>query len=115
MQQQLELSQQQLASLQQRVEETAVLKVKWHLLSQNISLPPRCSGAMANHGSELILAGGWTHLNVGIANIIPLRDVWATSDGVNWIPRTLNAAWSARWDHRLLSFNGSLFLLGGTS
>ena len=41
------------------------------------------------------------------------NDVWATSNGTNWVLLTTAAAWSARYGLQAASHNGSLFILGG--
>lgn len=44
-----------------------------------------------------------------------LNDVWSSSDGVHWELVTSNADFEPRNDHTLTSFEGSLWLIGGTS
>ena len=66
----------------------------------------RAFQAIAHRGS-LYVMGGYE------AQGKYANDVWATSNGTNWVLLTIAAAWSARYGLQAASHNGSLFILGG--
>ena len=41
------------------------------------------------------------------------NDVWYSTDGINWVEATTDAAWSARGFHSSVVFNGKIWVLGG--
>jgi len=56
-------------------------------------------------GSKMWVVGG----NDGSAK----NDVWYSADGAVWTQATASAAFSARYGHTVVPYNGSLFLVGG--
>ena len=43
----------------------------------------------------------------------PMRDQWATTDGINWV-YCRDGAWTARAWHSTTTFKKQLYLMGGT-
>jgi hypothetical protein len=41
------------------------------------------------------------------------RDVWYSTDGINWTQATASAAFSARYSHSSAAFNGKMWIIGG--
>ena len=58
-------------------------------------------------GSQIFVLGGSDGSNF-------LNDVWFSADGKNWVDATLTAGWSGRSEHQAVSYNGRLYVLGGT-
>lgn len=66
---------------------------------------PRLGHAMVVFQGQMWVIGGGSSIGT--------RDVWATSDGVNWIQKTAQAPWSAREGLGAVVFNGRIFIMGG--
>lgn len=69
----------------------------------------RLESVLLTFKDRLYLIGGAR----GTAN--SYRDVFSTTDGVNWDVLTSAAPWSARGHHAGVVFNGSMWILGGSS
>ena len=60
--------------------------------------------------SHPLICEGWRGGPLGHTN-----DVWSSADGQNWALETDDAKWSERSFHQVVSHNGLLYVLGGTS
>ena len=73
----------------------------------------RKSHQVVSFGGEMWLMGG--KVDDGSANKQGRAhgDVWASSNGVNWRRVVESAPWAARQTHQVVSYHGSLWLMGG--
>lgn len=53
--------------------------------------------------------------SAGVSPGLFLNDVWYSSDGISWTQATANAAWSARDDHSVITFDNKLWVMGGNT
>lgn len=80
--------------------------LSWNLVTDSAPWGPR-DAVIASHESKLWLFGGFD-------GSLPYKnDVWNSVDGQNWTLVVENAAWPARNEHRVESFLGELWLMGG--
>jgi hypothetical protein len=63
--------------------------------------------------NKLWLVGGMARL--GDAPLSATNDIWSSDDGVDWDQETAAAPFAARADHKIVEWNGKLWLVGGSS
>lgn len=66
---------------------------------------PRLGHAMVVFNGQMWVIGG--------GDSVGTRDVWASSDGINWTQKTAMAPWSAREGLGAVVYNGRIFIMGG--
>ena len=69
---------------------------------------PRDSQAEYVHGGKMWIAGGWFD-----SSSAPPRDVWSSTDGVQWKQVTANAPWLHSDLPMNITFNGKMWMMGG--
>jgi len=85
--------------------------VTWVLKTSNTPFSSRMHFGAAVFNGKMWVIGG---LSYGFPNSGPLmNDVWSSTDGVNWTQETANAAFSARYGHEVVTYNGKMWLIGG--
>lgn len=81
----------------------------WQFVA-NLNMPPRHSFQLAVHSQKLwIISGDSPDIYKS------LSDVWASSDGITWDLITNNTPFTSREEHQVISHNGKLLLIGGSS
>lgn len=76
-------------------------------------------GGRSYHASTVHRDRIWVVGGAGLASkdVMARRfrnDVWSSSDGVNWTPVAASAGWTARMGATVVSWNGQMWLLGGS-
>lgn len=68
------------------------------------------------HNDKICLAGGTDH-STGLYSDASFRnEVYYSTDGINWRFTTSNEnPWQGRTDHSFVSFNGKMWIMGGTA
>ena len=84
---------------------------RWKVVRNPAAFGGRGAHQVVEHDGALWLSGG--DLPVGNNNII-LNDVWRSTDAVNWRLVTANAAFARREEHQMVSYRGSLWVIGGS-
>ncbi|HEV7358039.1 MAG TPA: kelch repeat-containing protein [Steroidobacteraceae bacterium] len=84
--------------------------VTWtqHAPAAGTVFSPRAGHGSTVFGGKLWVVGGWGGSASG-----DLNDVWFSGDGTTWVSATINAAFSARSTHRLVTFNNAMWLIAG--
>lgn len=72
---------------------------------------PRIGASLTTHNGQLWIIGGKS-ANTGDPAVLK-RDVWRSSDGLNWTQVLAHAPWPARAFHCSASFGGQLWVIGG--
>ena len=85
---------------------------RWKVVRNPAAFGGRGAHQVVEHDGALWLSGG--DLPVGNNNII-LNDVWRSTDAVNWRLVTANAAFARREEHQMVSYRGSLWVIGGAT
>jgi hypothetical protein len=75
----------------------------WTPAMRNAPWQPRPWATSIVHGNALYMLQGYD-----------VRDVWSSPDGVNWTAVTTAAPWAPRTEAAIASFQGRLWVLGGT-
>lgn len=78
----------------------------------NATFSPRAEHQVVNYNNSLLLIGGY----LGIQNFESpelKNDVWSSIDGISWIEQTEHAGFSPRTGQKVVSFNNTLWLIGG--
>lgn len=81
-------------------------------LLSNASFSPRAEHQVVTFDNKLLLVGGY----LGLRNFESpdlKNDVWASSDGIFWAEQAATTSFSPRTGQKLVSFNHSLWLIGG--
>ena len=67
------------------------------------------------HGGKIWVIGGYTYPgnDPKVVERRCLNDVWYSTDGKNWTCATEAAPWSPRYRHRVLSYQGRMWIIGG--
>ena len=81
----------------------------WRQKTPAAGYPARVGYQAVVHDGEIYVMGGNNQVEGGTLK----RDVWSSGDGVNWTRKTPTAGWSARTDHRAISHNERIYVLGG--
>ncbi|MBB3059202.1 Kelch repeat-containing protein [Microbulbifer rhizosphaerae] len=87
--------------------------VVWHPVKSNF--PKRSGHSLTVHEGKLFVIGGSDRRKRIVTSDPEMNDVWATEDGINWVQITDNAEFAPRKDHRVVSHNGRLWLIGGVN
>lgn len=83
----------------------------WTAATKNAEFLGREGGTSIVFDNKMYIIGGRINrLAPDMAN-----DVWYSTDGVEWTAATRNAEWSARMNMAVTSFDGKLWVLGGTT
>ena len=73
-------------------------------------LPRSYPGAVVHNGRIWVLGGAnWLRWPPVYYN-----DVWSSADGIHWTSVTLRAQWGPRAGHHAVSFDGRLWVIGGS-
>ena len=84
--------------------------VSWDLATVSAAFSGRRYHQVVSHGGSLWLVGGWE----GREWREWKNDVWRSADGVNWeLVAASGGRFSERWGHQVVSYGGSLWLVGG--
>eukprot|EP00933_Yihiella_yeosuensis_P050331 TRINITY_DN48124_c0_g1_i1.p1 TRINITY_DN48124_c0_g1~~TRINITY_DN48124_c0_g1_i1.p1 ORF type:complete len:551 (+),score=88.61 TRINITY_DN48124_c0_g1_i1:48-1700(+) len=89
----------------------------WTRLTDLAPFGPRHGHSLLcyRNSGELFLFGGDSG-GVGDLSSLPLRDVWSSKDGKNWVMQTKSAPWVARkFFAALVDAEGRLYIAGGLS
>ena len=81
----------------------------WTEETSNASFPARTGHASVIFDNKIWVIGG----RQGSSGGTELNDAWYSSDGINWTQATGNAAFGARYIHKVVVLNGKMWLLGG--
>ena len=81
----------------------------WRQKTAAAGYPARVRYQAVVHNGQIYVMGGVDEVKGGTLK----RDVWSSEDGVNWKRETRTADWSARADHRAVSHQGRIYVLGG--
>jgi hypothetical protein len=85
--------------------------VSWTRVTADAGFPVRGRGQLVSFNNRLWLIGG----NGGGSLVTDVwrNDVWSTADGANWRQETAAAAFSGRFDHAVVAFNGKMWVIAG--
>ena len=81
----------------------------WRQKTAAAGYPARVRYQAVVHNGQIYVMGGSDQAEGGTLK----RDVYSSKDGVNWKRETPTANWSARVDHRAVSHQGRIYVLGG--
>ena len=81
----------------------------WRQKTAAAGYPARVGYQAVVHNGQIYVMGGVDKVKDGTLK----RDVYSSEDGVNWTRETPTADWSARADHRAVSHQGRIYVLGG--
>ena len=84
--------------------------ITWQLDTSAASWGARDGASATLHNGRMYLLGGTINLS---GDLVPVADVWSSTDGVNWSAETFWASWSARAGATMVSWNSELWVLGG--
>ena len=82
----------------------------WTRVADDV-FPPRLDHQAVSHGGTLWVIGGRAYVGA----FERLSDIWYSVDGRSWTLATATAAFGDRVDHQVVSWRGSLWLVGGNS
>ncbi|MGI9347058.1 MAG: Kelch repeat-containing protein [Gammaproteobacteria bacterium] len=92
----------------------------WVRVTLSGSWAGRSGHQAVSHNGRLYVLGGWSCSRPSFLSIscedwgeTYYNDVWSSVDGKSWTQETWGAGWSERYDHRAVSHNGRLYVLGG--
>ncbi|MFK5880013.1 MAG: hypothetical protein QM478_11045 [Flavobacteriaceae bacterium] len=83
--------------------------ISWTEQTANAGFSARAAHQVVSFNNKLWVIGGKVN---GVSNNFQ-KDVWSSSDGINWTQETANASFSARYSHQAVSFNNKLWVIGG--
>ncbi|MEM9361773.1 MAG: hypothetical protein AAGA43_04010 [Bacteroidota bacterium] len=83
--------------------------INWTELDTGNKFTPRLWNATVVFDNKIWVIGGNTAYTVGNE----LNDIWSSEDGDTWVQETGNAAFAARYGHRVVVFDNQLWLIGG--
>ena len=84
----------------------------WQRATSTASWPGRCMHATVSVGGKLWVLGGRRDIESWWEK--DFNDVWSSADGVTWRRVSSGADWSKRYGMAALSWNGRLWVMGGT-
>jgi len=87
--------------------------LNWAEMTDEGQFKGRFNHASTVFDDKIWVVGGRT--SVYSADSSELNDVWASKDGIEWAQITSNASFAPRYYHTLTAFNGSLWVIGGSS
>jgi len=94
--------------------------LNWEQITGEASWPKRDSHGFVVYKNKIWLMGGvdgTTRMiapgNVDYGNAPHFRDVWSSSDGINWQQNAKNALWGDRRSMQVVNFKGKMWLMGG--
>ena len=82
----------------------------WTRVADDV-FPPRLDHQAVSHGGTLWVIGGRSYVGA----LERFSDIWYSVDGRSWTMATATAAFGDRVDHQVVSWRGSLWLVGGNS
>lgn len=80
--------------------------VNWSLVVEHAAFSSRDDHTIHQFGGKLWLTGGYA------SGVGALRDIWSSTDGLSWALAS-SVLPEAQVEHKVLSLNGELFMLGG--
>jgi dihydrofolate reductase len=86
--------------------------ISWSAASTLSALPPRYAHSAVVYGTDMWVMGGNSG---GVSGVYFLKDCWYSPDGANWTQATASAAYGYRMLSMAVSFNGSMWLMGGVN
>jgi hypothetical protein len=84
--------------------------INWVVETDAAPFDPRFNHELAVHDGKLWLSGGRDDYHIGHT----FSDLWSTIDGRNWTLVNSSAAFGERAKHGFKSYDGKLWVLGGT-
>jgi hypothetical protein len=87
--------------------------VTWQLRSQVVSFFARKQMQCASFNGKLWVFGGYGKNSFG--TVVPLNDIWSTSNGDTWTLEKSNAGFAGRCSFGMTQFNGRIWLAGGAT
>ena len=92
----------------------------WVRVTLSGSWAGRSGHQAVSHNGRLYVLGGWScslppffQISCEDGGETYYNDVWSSVDGKSWTRETWGAGWSERYNHRAVSHNGRLYVLGG--
>lgn len=90
--------------------------ISWKQETASAAFLGRKGHQVVEFNNKLWLIGGYAADLTPVTGRHKVRnDVWSSVDGVEWVQEIESAAFSAREAHRVVSYNGLLWLIGGTA
>ncbi|MEK7552442.1 MAG: hypothetical protein AAB534_03440 [Patescibacteria group bacterium] len=86
--------------------------IAWNQIVANATWSPRSHHTLTSFGGFMFVMGGAN--TQGPGQYTEYNDVYV-GDGTNWIQWLANAPWAARMSHNTMSYNGKLFIMGGSA
>ena len=83
--------------------------INWVQENASAAFTARWGEQLAVFNSKLWLIGGCD----GSSGNIQENDIWSSGDGVNWVEENPSAAFNPRCGHKVTTYNGRLWLVGG--
>lgn len=83
----------------------------WKVITHNADFGARRSHGATVLNDQMWIVGGESGTP---GNLKQHNDAWFSKDGESWMAATKNAAFSERKQHTLSSFNGRMWVIGGT-
>lgn len=87
--------------------------VTWQLKSQVVSFFARKQMQCTSFNGKLWVFGGYGKNSSG--TVVPLNDIWSTSNGDTWTLEKSNAGFAGRCSFGMTQFNGRIWLAGGAT
>ncbi|BCD96532.1 hypothetical protein [Marinagarivorans cellulosilyticus] len=88
--------------------------INWTELETQNMFDARSDTESAVLGEKLYVYGGLVKYDGETPQHLA-NDIWSTEDGSTWLQETASAAFSERYRHRVIEWNGALWMTGGIS
>ena len=86
--------------------------IRWELVTEAAGFSARSDHGAVSHGGSLWVIGGFAR--VPNRRSRDLNDVWASANGKDWVSVAVSGGqFSARGEHGVASYRGSLWVVGG--
>lgn len=81
----------------------------WVCATNHTAFTPRCLHSSIVFDNKIWVIAGISNKNASIST----RDIWNSTDGINWNCVTSNADFSRRYSQSCVSYNDSIWIIGG--